>query len=631
MNYFNPATCAFVLAMSLAGASPALGAVHPVEEIEKAHPGVLKAELAGVHPRVFFTDAELAVLRSRAQTTHRELWARALGNMTCLTAEPAPAPAQARRAQNETAYGIAEAAFAYRMTGDAKYLAAARKYMEAAVSYDVWGYTYNKPNVDLAAGHLLYGLSMGYDLLYNDLTPEERARYREKLAKQAHLLFESYKLSADTKFAYSQNHLFIPAAGLGIAAYALYGEVPEARQWAARARAIYDRVLATYSKDGYYYEGFEYWVFSTPWIVHYLDALGHSTGEDLYDQPGLRHAHEYLAHAVLPNGTDPVDFGDVFEGPVTRAGQGEEYPRTHPGGRLHSNYALLYRLAQRFQSPEAQGVAQHLAALGQTNFEDWWSLAWYDDKLAALPIERQPRFHHFEDAGVAYWRSGWGKDATEVVFKAGPPEGHATAELLKRFPDWRTDQGHAHPDAGSFVLFANGKYVSGVSGYAGVPMTDQANAMLVNGKGQANEGNGHDAFRGFPYGRLNQIRIERFAPTATGFTAIASLAGAYDEKLGVEGWTRTLSLEGRTLRIADAVSFRTASTPTFFVHFDGAEVPAGVTLESALARASEPNVLTAPGKPGSVADGPRETRGSRVRLSPTGPTERGEYETVLKW
>jgi len=46
--------------------------------------------------------------------------------------------------------------------------------MDAAVSYDVWGYSYNKPNVDLAAGHLLYGMGWGYDLLYNDLMPAER-------------------------------------------------------------------------------------------------------------------------------------------------------------------------------------------------------------------------------------------------------------------------------------------------------------------------------------------------------------------------------------------------------------------------------------------------------------------------
>ncbi|MGH9831474.1 MAG: hypothetical protein ACRD9Y_00580 [Blastocatellia bacterium] len=60
-----------------------------------------------------------------------------------------------------------------------KHADAAKKYLEAAVSYDVWGYIYNKPNVDLAAGHLLYGMGWGYDLLYHDLTEAARALPRQ--------------------------------------------------------------------------------------------------------------------------------------------------------------------------------------------------------------------------------------------------------------------------------------------------------------------------------------------------------------------------------------------------------------------------------------------------------------------
>ena len=32
--------------------------------------------------------------------------------------------------------------------------------MDAAVSYDIWGYAFSKPNTDLAAGHLLYGMGV---------------------------------------------------------------------------------------------------------------------------------------------------------------------------------------------------------------------------------------------------------------------------------------------------------------------------------------------------------------------------------------------------------------------------------------------------------------------------------------
>src|SRR5215208_998593 len=235
---------------------------HPLTRLMGERNSTLRPELRGKHPRVYVTDEGIEALRTRARTTHRELWRRALQNVRALKREPPPAPAQARRAQNEVGIGIAEAALAYRIEGDRKYLDAARQYMEAAVSYDVWGYTYNKPNVDLAAGHLLYGLGWGYDLLYHDLTEQERTRYRDKLIKQARLMAEYFKPKSGRTFAYSQNHTFIPMAGLGVAAYALYDEVEDAPAWARLARALYDRVLETYSADGYYYEGFEYWVFS---------------------------------------------------------------------------------------------------------------------------------------------------------------------------------------------------------------------------------------------------------------------------------------------------------------------------------------------------------------------------------
>src|SRR6185369_694390 len=111
--------------------------------------------------------------------------------------------------------------------------------MDAAVSYDVWGYAYNKPNVDLAAGHLLYGMGWGYDLLYNDVTDAERTKYRDKLIRQAKLMFDFFKPKSGKSYAYSQNHTFIPISGLAITAYALEGETPEAKDWAQLSRAIF--------------------------------------------------------------------------------------------------------------------------------------------------------------------------------------------------------------------------------------------------------------------------------------------------------------------------------------------------------------------------------------------------------
>ena len=619
---------------------------HPLTRLMAERNSTLRAELRGKHPRVYVTDEELEALRTRARTTHRELWRRALQNVRALQREPPPAPAQARRAQNEVGIGIAEAALAYRIEGDRKYLDAARRYMEAAVSYDVWGYTYNKPNVDLAAGHLLYGLGWGYDLLYHELTEQERTRYRDKLARQARLLADFYKPRPGRTYSYSQNHVFIPMAGLGVAAYALYDEVDDAPEWAKLARAIYDRVLDTYSADGYYYEGFEYWVFSTPWLVHYLDAHAHATGEDLYDRPGFREMHAYVAHSTLPSGQYVFDFGDIFEGPLTRAGKGAEYPRTHPGGRFHTNYNLLYRLAARFRSGEAQGVAAWLESFGQVNAEDFWSLVWYDPQVVAVPIERQGRWHHFEDHGVVYWRSDWGRSATAFAFKCGPPEGHRTLARLREFPDWHLSSGHAHPDANSFIIYAGGKYLTGDSGYAGVPLTAHHNSVLVDGRGQAKEGAGHDAFEGVPYEQLNRIRIVEAQLGERAVVIRGDAAAAYDASLGLTRFERRFEFDGRGgFNVTDELQSSVPRTFTVLVHADerieqvsagrfaidasGTKLNLHVESPPGARAVVEENVLTAPGPPGSVDKGERQVRGQRLAVSTQGPQTRTRFRLRL--
>lgn len=630
-------------------ASKQLKGEHPLLELMRARKSALRPELLGVHPRVYVTDKELADLRQRARTSHRELWQRAISHVRALAGDPPPAPAEQRRQQNDVGIAIAEAAFVYKIEGDKKYLDAARKYMDAAVSYDIWGYATNKPNVDLAAGHLLYGLAFGYDLLYHDLSEKDRARYRDKLIKQARLMADYFKPKRGRTLAYSQNHTFIPIAGLGIAAYALYDETPEAPEWASLSRAIYDRVLATYSQDGYYYEGFEYWIFSTPWLVHYLDAHAHATGEDLYDRPGFRLMHQYVAHSMLPGGNYVFDFGDVFEGPLTRAGKGEEYPRTHPQGHFNTNYNLLYRLAQRFQSGEAQGVAAWLMRFGQVNAEDFWSLVWYDANLKPVPIERQPAWHYFPDHDVFYWRSDWSNEATAFAFKCGPPEGHHTLALLEQFPDWRLSSGHAHPDANSFIIFARGEYLTGDTGYAGVPMTEHHNTLLVNGKGQAKEGDGHDVFAGVPYELLNRIRISEVKVEPNQVIVRGDATAAYGSELGLQKFVREFVYRpGAGFTVTDEVETTKPASLTFLLHSDDRinkesanrfSIKAGAvkllvdpTIEQTNEVGSTPiraiietNTLTAPGPPGAVDKGERQDRGQKLLLSTPAPTTRARF------
>ena len=606
------------------------GGVHPLAALMQAHPAALRAELRGVHPRVFTTTAQLVQLRQRAQGSHRALWQKAVAGLVALDEAPAAAPAQQRRAQNTVAIGIVGAALAYQVDGDARYLAAAKRYMDAAVSYPVWGYSFSKPDVDLAAGHLLYGLGAGYDLLYEVLSEEERARYRDKLVRQARLMAAHFMPKPGKSYSYSQNHCFIPIAGLAVAAYAVWDEAPEAAEWAALARAIFTRVLAVASPDGYFYEGVEYWVFSMPWIVHALDAFAHAAGDDLYDTPALRQAHLYIAHSLTPNGQDVFDFGDVFEGPITRARSGEEAARTHPGGKLHSNYNLLYRLAARFGSSEAQGVAAWMASLGHGCAEDFWSLLWYDATLAATPMAAIAPHHHFDDLGTVYWRSDWSAKASAFAFRAGPPEGHHVAALAATMPDWHLEMGHSHPDAGSFMLYGGGSYLTGPMGYAGIPSSKLSNTPLIDGQGQANEGHGHDAFKDYPYARLDRIRIASVTLGREGAEIVADLTGAYRPELGVERLERRFSYAGGVWTTTDRLRASRPVALSVQVHGDGAISQAGagryivagqpsaltVAVRDAAVQARiAPGVVVAAGPPGNVDKGPTQQRGTVLLLS----------------
>ncbi len=613
-------------------ASAKLKGEHPLVKLAKEKPSSLKKELDGVHPRVFMTQSEIDDLKIKAKS-QPELWKTAISRVRALNVEPPKPPAEERRVQNEVGLGIAEAAFIYKITGEKKYLDAAKKYMDAAVSYDVWGYSYNKPNVDLAAGHLLYGMGWGYDLLYNDLTPDEREKYRNKLIKQARLLYDFFKPKSGKTYAYSQNHTFIPIAGLAVTAYALMGETDEAKDWAATSRAIFDRVLATYSQDGYFYESMEYWIFSMPWIVRYMDAHKHSNGENLYSTtPGLKLSHKYFAHITLPKGEFNFDFGDIYAGNVTRSRQGNDYNRERINGKFRTNYNILYNLANQYQNGEAQGVANWVKSKGQVNAEEIWTFIWYNDKLPSVPIEKQPTWHYFPDHELVFWRNSWADNATAFAFKCGPPEGHGANEAVKNFPEWRLSSGHAHPDAGSFIIWSNGKYLTGDSGYAGVPLTEHHNTLIFDGKGQNREGKGHDVFVGIPYERLNQIKIISQKITAKKVSIIADVTSAYEPEIGVKKFIRKFEFTApNKFVVTDEVETNTPHIITSFLHADnvikqlstnkfvfepnGANLLTEIIEPKMFDAKIEKNILTAPGKPGSVDKGEREERGIRLAVS----------------
>lgn len=630
-----------VASIALAAAAAAADEAVPSFEALLAHKVALKPELVGVHPRVFVTKAGLEALRVRARTTHKARWQLVLTALPAMKDAPPPPPGpQARRSQNNVAFAIAGVSLAYQIEQKPEYLKAAKQWILAAADYEPWGYTTNKPNVDLAAGHLLYAIGWAYDLLYHELSADERQRIRASLERHAGLVYDYFAPGPKKRFNFTQNHDFIPTAGLAVTALALLGESAGAPRWAALARAHHHRAGQLLSPDGYYYESLEYWIFSAPWLVHFLNAWEHATGEGLWQRELFRRWKHYLAHSLLPDGQSVFDFGDIWEGALTRAKTGAEYGRVYPGGTLQSNFNVMYRVAARLRDPEAQAVAERYASFGHSNLEEYWTLLWRDPDLNAAPMSALPLRRHFEDSGVVFVRTSWEKDATAFAFKAGPPEGHRVAELLPKVPEWRLSSGHAHPDAGSFILWANGRYLTGDTGYAGLPAARNHNTLTLAGAGQGEETN-HDVWRSMSYAALDRVRIREAELDGRGVRIVAELGGAYPDKLGVKALTRSFSWDGEaTFTVRDDVTLAEPKAAEWHLQSDtpfqgsARRYVNGAALEVVFVEPNDASIavgratVKSPGPPGAIETGPEEERGYRLTAR-TPPAARSRLEVRL--
>lgn len=642
-----------VALMVLMLASPAFAQSEDVPAFEKllAHPVALKPELVGVHPRVFVTKSELDMLRQRARTTHREEWTRALADLPALKGDPPPPPGpQARRSQNNVAFAIVGVSLAWAVEQKPEYRDAAKKWMLAGIDYEPWGYTFNKPNVDLAAGHLLYAIGWAYDLLYHDLTEAERARVRTSLERHATLVYDYFRPGGGSSgggqktFNFTQNHNFIPTAGLAVTALALMGESADAPKWAALARAHHHRAGQLLSPDGYYYEGMEYWIFSAPWLIHFLDAWEHSTGESLWSSPQVHNWKYYLAHSLLPDGQNVFDFGDIWEGNLTRARKGAEYDRVYPGGTLQSNFNALYRVAARLRDREAQAVAARYASFKHSNLEEYMTLLWRDPQLEAAPMTSFPLVRHFEDSGVVFARTSWDSGATAFAFKAGPPEGHRVAALLPKMPEWKLSSGHAHPDANSFIIWAHGRYLTGDTGYSGLVSSRQHNTITVGGVGQGVEKD-HDVWRGIPYETLANTRI--VSVNEKGLTVTGDATSSYPASTGLKRFRRTFTFRAPDrFIIEDVIETSAPRTIESYLHTDDPVRSGGeryqlgasdVWLDTKIV-APKGSVITpgetqirAPGPPGSIEKGAVEQRGYELKITtPEAASTQVTVEMIVK-
>ncbi len=539
---------------------------------------VLHEGLDGIHPRLYADAADLDEAARRYQQDPE--WCAVYLPDAKMDMEPAPIPLAQGVTSQRSAMIIAKVAVAWRITGEEKYHQRLREWIPVLNEYQPPVMRSIGGHEGLTGGHILLGLSIAYDIVYDQGDEELESALRDAIVRQGTQTYSD--LAKMQHYAYEQNHLIIPVCGLGVAAMTLVDDYPEATKWGVFSNNVMQRTLDAIAYDGWFFEGFSYWNYTFQFPAAFGAAQKRTVGGDAFQANCFRYAPLYLAHMTLPDPKFVFDFADW--GPRTeKDGVGFQSGYDWPWHTLPTRVKLIAPSLLLHADGGPQFLRDYLRHI-TPKYAEMTGIYTIDaifGMLLQLPVpEKQepmktayadyPPYHFFPDMGVMHWRHNWSDpDATALAFKSGPPAGHHFNDLILASPEWRPALGHAHPDAGSFLLFAHGVFLANDTGYTGAKESADHNTILVDGVGQHQGGTPWSTFTAKPYEEYNKIHMEDVWTGPRVAAATAVFPAAYDDAMKLTTMNRRLlMLEGRFIVVLDQMDSELPHTYEWRLHTD---------------------------------------------------------------
>jgi Domain of unknown function (DUF4962) len=245
-------------------------------------------------------------------------------------------------------------AFAYALSGDARYGDAARLWVRA--SCRAWQReAEGTPDGAKAypVARLLKGIAVGYVLVFDRVDNAEKREVRATLVRIGNEYYTRY-FSTPTVAGpgFSTHHAAVECGSFGVLALALLGDVPEADQWLkATIKKFDEHLLPTgLAADGAQIEGPTFWASTMHYRLFFLDPLRRVTGLDLFWK------HERAMNADLALASIAARKPLAFD-------QGHANVVLEPSyGQLDYYAPLLLRLAREYRRP----TLQHLTLWDET-------------------------------------------------------------------------------------------------------------------------------------------------------------------------------------------------------------------------------------------------------------------------
>ena len=254
------------------------------------------------HPRLILKDGDIEAVR------HKIVTDQPLRHIHCVIEDRANgfiyAPASRRIKTGKRLLGVSRnvlervcyCSYMYLVTGEDIYARRAEQEMLAAASFTDWN-----PSHFLDVAEMTTALAIGYDWLYNSLSPASR-----KIIEDA--IIEKGLRAANPKmwwYRTDNNWNQVCNCGMVMGALAVYERVPnEAKTIIERSLASNPKAQNCYGPDGVYPEGFGYWEYGTWFEVMLIESLRTALGSsfDLEKAPGFLESAKFMNFMQTPTG-----------------------------------------------------------------------------------------------------------------------------------------------------------------------------------------------------------------------------------------------------------------------------------------------------------------------------------------
>ena len=316
---------------------------------------------------------------------------------------------------------IFQLSYAYRMTGEDKFLHRAEKELLAVSNFSDWN-----PSHFLDVAEMTMAVSIGYDWLFDHLSEDSKKTIREAIVTKG--LEPSYNEKYNWFLTATHNWNQVCNAGMTFGAMAVYEDYPEiAQKTIERAVESMKLPMKDYQPDGAYPEGYGYWAYGTSFNVLFLDAIEKAYGSDfgLNDVPGFLETAGFYMNMTGATRM-PYNWGD--------AGMGTNLtPAMFWFAQKNSDNSLLW-VEKDFLNQADYSRFTRNRLLPAT-------LIWGREINLNQVQEPEGKFWTGEGANpVAMMRTSWSDPkAIYVGFKAGSPSVN-----------------HGHMDIGSFIMESDG-------------------------------------------------------------------------------------------------------------------------------------------------------------------------------